>query len=418
MRVKHRSRALLLRLLLPAAIVAAAVLIVLCILPGEDKPAQDSQPPVVSTDPAPVGSAPAVTGPTTWDDSPTYLSSWEGDALPKGALEALTAFLDDFYRYQTWFPAVTDPDEALALVPDMTGHFAVGAEGMAAVWQSAFSYLVAARTIHPNEMRLTDCSYSLELNRATVTSTTCEVAFYENCVVNFAYLPGITSEVIDLDCSATLVYEQGQWKLTSYYREEDFFLAIHRQYTEGDSPAAIRGYCENAMAGYLANLSRMESDLAAFNAGQVTFDAVWDRDYDREAAAAYARAWVAERNWDQWNAYDNWGGNCQNFASQVLFAGGIPMDTTGYYIWKYYSSTPDSTNAKTGRSPSWTAAYQFREYALANRNAFGLVSTVDANLYSAQAGDIFQVGTEEGVVGHSNVVVGTYALDGDAFVHC
>ena len=58
--------------------------------------------------------------------------------------------------------------------------------------------------------------------------------------------------------------------------------------------------------------------------------------YDRQAAAAYADRYVDERN-DAWPDYAGSGGNCQNFASQVLLAGGIPMDIYGCLL---YTSFP------------------------------------------------------------------------------
>ena len=58
-----------------------------------------------------------------------------------------------------------------------------------------------------------------------------------------------------------------------------------------------------------------------------------DHPYDRQAALDYARQYTAARN-PAWDDYAGMGGNCQNYVSQCLYAGGIPMDTTGAAVWK------------------------------------------------------------------------------------
>ena len=60
-----------------------------------------------------------------------------------------------------------------------------------------------------------------------------------------------------------------------------------------------------------------------------------DHPYDRDAARAYMLTWVGKRN-PAFMAYDDYGGNCMNFGSQVLAAGGIPMDTNGGYETGWY----------------------------------------------------------------------------------
>ena len=51
-------------------------------------------------------------------------------------------------------------------------------------------------------------------------------------------------------------------------------------------------------------------------------------EYDRMAAVEYARKWALGRN-PKFRDYEEWGGNCTNFISQCINAGGIPMDPYG-----------------------------------------------------------------------------------------
>ena len=47
-----------------------------------------------------------------------------------------------------------------------------------------------------------------------------------------------------------------------------------------------------------------------------------DTPYDRDAAVAYARRWALSRN-PLYYDFEDIGGDCTNFASQYIFAGGI-----------------------------------------------------------------------------------------------
>ena len=83
--------------------------------------------------------------------------------------------------------------------------------------------------------------------------------------------------------------------------------------------------------------------------------------YDRDAAADYVVTYTTTANSDYPN-YATLGGDCTNFASQVLYAGGMAMTTAvqnpdNASSWYYYY---DSVGL--GRSSSWTGAHEFRQY--------------------------------------------------------
>ena len=50
--------------------------------------------------------------------------------------------------------------------------------------------------------------------------------------------------------------------------------------------------------------------------------------YDRKSAAGYAMKWALSRN-TAYKDYEEWGGDCTNFISQCVHAGGIPFDNNG-----------------------------------------------------------------------------------------
>lgn|GEM_PF-4450796 len=68
--------------------------------------------------------------------------------------------------------------------------------------------------------------------------------------------------------------------------------------------------------------------------------------YDRRAAAGYARRWAMGRNPRYWN-FTGMGGDCTNFVSQCLYAGGCRMNFTRDLGW-YYRSPEDRAAAWSG----------------------------------------------------------------------
>lgn len=107
---------------------------------------------------------------------------------------------------------------------------------------------------------------------------------------------------------------------------------------------------------------------------------------------AYADQWIEERSGD-WADYTGSGGNCQNYASQVLYAGGIPMDIQGDYIWKWYDDTVSNRGVAWGRSSSWSGVKQFIDYAAGN-TGYGLAAEVDAPYDTGEPGDLIHMGVD------------------------
>ena len=68
--------------------------------------------------------------------------------------------------------------------------------------------------------------------------------------------------------------------------------------------------------------------------------------YNRMTAVSYAHFWAFRRNPAYYN-FDSIGGDCTNFASQVLYAGSGVMDYRPVYGW-FYRSTNDRTASWTG----------------------------------------------------------------------
>ncbi|WP_371680418.1 amidase domain-containing protein [Streptomyces sp. NBC_01276] len=115
--------------------------------------------------------------------------------------------------------------------------------------------------------------------------------------------------------------------------------------------------------------------------------------YDYAAMAKYA-----EKYWSNYNpAYRKFsgaGGDCTNFISQALKAGGwkaVPGSTSDYRNWWYDGAR---------QSDSWVGANEWAWFTLSNQRAANL-----ANVYQTDVGDIVQVDfNKDGSKDHSMMV--------------
>ena len=114
---------------------------------------------------------------------------------------------------------------------------------------------------------------------------------------------------------------------------------------------------------------------------------------DTAAEVEYARRWAFSHN----PAFENFeylGGDCTNFISQCLYAGGAVMNYTRDTGW-YYLSLND-------RAAAWTGVEYFGRFILNNKGIgpFGR----EVPLYDVSIGDVIQLGTGE-LFYHSLLVV-------------
>ena len=117
--------------------------------------------------------------------------------------------------------------------------------------------------------------------------------------------------------------------------------------------------------------------------------------YKRENAVAYARKFAFSQN-SQFASFAGIGGNCTNFVSQCIYAGGCEMNYTPTFGW-YFISLDE-------RSPSWTGVEYFYNFMIENAGVgpFGRVATSD----ELELGDVIQLGREEDGYYHTLLVVG------------
>ncbi len=119
--------------------------------------------------------------------------------------------------------------------------------------------------------------------------------------------------------------------------------------------------------------------------------------YNRQKAVSYAHKWALERN-PKYYDFSKIGGDCTNFASQVIYAGCGVMNYTPNTGWYYI-------NIKR-RSPAWTDV-DFLHRFLVNNRAKGPIA-VEIDVKDIRPGDIVQLSfNKTNDFNHSPVVVKT-----------
>ena len=204
----------------------------------------------------------------------------------------------------------------------------------------------------------------------------------ESAVMHFAATPEVDSKLYDVPHIFELVPEGDGWLIKHHEADDNpYFSLTYQEGTEED--------------GRLQQLLRAieRRQLQRQETVQVTLTC--DHPYDRAAAEQYMRQYDHQRS-SAWHAYDDVGGNCMNFGSQVLLAGGIPMDEQGGSKWYWYG--------QNSLDLSWINVVRFYSYARENEG-YGLVADTEANYYTGEVGDILILGPDGGH-NHTTVISG------------
>ena len=249
-----------------------------------------------------------------------------------------------------------------------------------AIWYT----LIEIRKASLVDLRMLSYDFTLTLSDSRQDGDRLYLTVTEDVLVHFMATPDVESQQFGTIHTFTLARgEDGTWKIEEHNSDDNPYYNFVYDKEQG---------CDERLAQFLA-------DIALRQAQQGKTDDIshlhWDHDYDRHAAYTYMQTWI-ERRSDDWYAYDDVGGNCQNFGSQVLLAGGIPMDEAGDACWYWHSHEYQDY--------SWINVGYFMDYAKAN-TGYGLVSLPEASYYTGDVGDILIFG--DNGLNHTTVIADT-----------
>ena len=313
-----------------------------------------------------------------------------GDELPREVQDTLTE----------WFVRCYDAAARLE-APELDDLYGPGAAAQEACLldEASVDFISRVRAMQPVDLTMTGFTIGLTVEETSWEGETITVSLQEDDQIQFAFLNGRTSSSCGIENTFTF---SADGKILAHEKTEDGFNLVRDVYSRQSSggESTIQSTLSQMMSAAKADVDKLASQRQQYLAdpsGQSSLQTC-DMDYDRQAAVAYARQWVGltamTRN-PKWGIYDDYGGNCNNFTSQCLYAGGIPMDIYGYDTqqWKWYSDVPNSYSEARGRSSSWSGVDEFYTYVNEN-SGYGLVAEADGNLYTAQPGDVLQYGAD------------------------
>ena len=293
--------------------------------------------------------------------------------------------------------------------PDFSDIFASDAGDWQSLHEEMMSYLIGLRSMQRTDLRLAGYRSELVLEEAPEEQAgPQQVTLTETSIQNFAEHPEVDSVLYGIRHTFVFARENGRWLIEEHTQWDGIFWNMMRELGEDGLEERTDGEAYfAARRETLLEEAREEMELRLEDgSGQDTLppqgtergEAREERSsaeaelmpYDGEAAASYGASFVGQRNADWWD-YSRQGGNCQNFVSQCLYAGGIPMDVRGGAVWKWYGEAVNDLEEDRGCSASWINVDSFYQYVQENEG-YGLAARTDGSYWEGDVGDVILMG--------------------------
>jgi hypothetical protein len=238
-----------------------------------------------------------------------------------------------------------------------------------------------------------DYDYSLSFGTTTFDagSRTMSVSVDESTRVRFAQSPDVLSTATGIHHELLVVRTQAGWRIGDDKFSDDTLDGLKLRLESGESSETI---LRDIRADYEGSWVTSDEDTAPAVPKSGAF-----KPFNRDAAIAYAHAWVqngAQLRNPAYANFENMGGDCTNYISQCIRAGGAPMDPGGNWQWYY--------NNINSRSPSWTSVNQLFSY-LVNNTYTGPAGRQVANQNLIQRGDLVQLDTNNNLSAYEHSVL-------------
>ena len=329
-----------------------------------------------------------------------FLGSIEDEYnVPEEVLKPITDYMDAYYLSIFTLE-----------LQDMKDCFSN--ERMEEISEKSIALMIDVRKLYDFDFSLTKAHYDLKVSAYRKENNLYYVDLLEDDYMSYAFLKGIESQAFEIENSFVIKEDEGKYRIEDLEKIQGYYMAF---YEDDRSPDEVYDYYYSELRDmniYHDEVLRRKASQEAYHS-----DRSVSGQYDRSAAVAYLDRFYRSRN-PEWYNFTDEGGNCQNYASQALLAGGIPMDYVGEEQWKCYISDPDydpeinEADSPSGRTRSWVNVGYFYNYAKYNEGE-GLAAETDANLYYAEPGDIIMVGNG----GLSHTVMVSKVVDGHILVN-
>ncbi len=322
--------------------------------------------------------------------------------VPSPVKDLIIAYMDAYYRSVFTLE-----------VADLSSLF--DNELMKEISDKAIRLCVESRKNYEFDFTMTSAHYDLTISDYRTQGDTIYVDVLEDDTMCFAFLNGIESKTFDIENYFKINKTADGYKIADLEKVQGYYLTFYDDSETIDDVNTIYEYYTKQLKDmyvYNHEVLKPKAEKQPY-VSEKSFTKV----FDRNKAVAYANQYYHSRN-PIWYNFTDEGGNCQNYASQCLLEGGIPLDYFGEEQWKCYVEDPDyepeinEEETATGRTRSWVNVGYFYNYAKWNEGK-GMAADANVNLYYAQPGDIIIVGNN----GLSHTVIVSKVVDGHILVN-
>ena len=322
--------------------------------------------------------------------------------VPSPVKDLIIAYMDAYYRSVFTLE-----------VADLSSLF--DNELMKEISDKAIRLCVESRKNYEFDFTMTSAHYDLTISDYRTQGDTIYVDVLEDDTMCFAFLNGIESKTFDIENYFKINKTADGYKIADLEKVQGYYLTFYDDSENVDDVNTIYEYYTKQLKDmyvYNHEVLKPKAEKQPY-VSEKSFTKV----FDRNKAVAYANQYYHSRN-PIWYNFTDEGGNCQNYASQCLLEGGIPLDYFGEEQWKCYVEDPDyepeinEEETATGRTRSWVNVGYFYNYAKWNEGK-GMAADANVNLYYAQPGDIIIVGNN----GLSHTVIVSKVVDGHILVN-
>ena len=241
------------------------------------------------------------------------------DKVPNDVLDVIKNYIDDYYLSLYTLE-----------LQDTTKYFSDELEGR--ISDLAIKFTIDSRKLYDFDFTMSDAYYILNIIDCNNFDGKYKIDFLEDDYMCFKFLDGISSESYDIENSIVIEKVDGEYKISNYDKTQGYYMMFKDNKNENLDDVYDMYSKELKFAVEREERYKQETLTTSYIASKS-----YSTKYDRDAASKYAQTYYHSRN-DNWYDFSE-EGNCQNFASQALIAGGMEMDYDGdeedNEVWYY-----------------------------------------------------------------------------------
>ncbi|MPQ45135.1 amidase domain-containing protein [Clostridium tarantellae] len=248
-------------------------------------------------------------------------------------------------------------------------------------------------------LNVNEYNHNYKYNSIDIDDDKAYVSISLNKTYNYKHIDEPTFETIDY--FITLENINGQWSIIDSISNDEWDKSMNTLDINKNRSIDIDNFIknetkiiENEKNLMNESLNKPDNDLES----EINLDKNSKAySFNRNAMYNYAKKHYNNPNPNYYD-YTSLGGDCTNFVSQIIKAGGAPYDLSGSQSQQWYYKSSNN------KSPSWTGVENLDDYLLYNKSTGPQAQ--NGSVYNAAVGDVVQIDSNsDGKYTHSVSIV-------------